>query len=390
MPPESANTSPHGENRSKNGRLSQSEVPVTTTTVQSAPQIQGPAAPIFPETIARNPNGQATIRASELTESWNLDGILDETIYETVRSFAGFIQQAPDEGALATERTDVWVFYDSENVYVAARLWDTAPSDQWVANAMQRDSFQIINNDNFAIAFDTFYDRRNGFAFIVNPIAGIFDFQLTDEGNPNSDWNPIWDARTGRFQGGWTVEMQIPFKSLRYQSGTTQVWGFQAGRRIARKNEFSFITPVTISAGPGLFRLSAAATLVGIHAPAESKTIEIKPYATTSSATDMLSDPEIVNRWAGDFGLDVKYGVTQSLIADFTYNTDFAQVEVDQQQVNLTRFSLFFPEKREFFLEGRGIFDFGRAAGPFNGDPGGGGLPCNCPRTTWNLNLWEI
>ena len=108
----------------------------------------------------------------------------------------------PNEGAAASERTDVWVFYDDDNVYVSARAWDTAEPREWVANAMRRDAFQIIDNDHFAIALDTFYDRRNGIAFMVNPIAGIFDYQITDEGNPNSDWNPIWDVRTGRFDGG--------------------------------------------------------------------------------------------------------------------------------------------------------------------------------------------
>jgi TolB-like protein len=346
---------------------------VVNTRGPSANRISGPPPPIAPETISRNTAGQATIRATRLTELWQLDGRLDETIYETVTAFSDFVQQMPDEGAAATERTDVWVFYDDNNVYISARVWDTAEPSEWVANAMRRDAFQIIDNDHFAIALDTFYDRRNGIAFMVNPIAGIFDYQITDEGNPNSDWNPIWDVRTGRFDGGWTVEMQIPFKSIRYQSGTDQVWGFQASRRVARRNEFSHVTPVAISAGPGLFRLSAAATLVGLEAPSEGRTLEIKPYAIASSATDLTTQPTIVNQGAGDFGLDVKYGITQSLTADFTYNTDFAQVEVDQQQVNLTRFSLFFPEKREFFLEGRGIFDFGSAAGALTGRPGGGG-----------------
>ena len=343
------------------------------TSVPSANRISGPPPPIAPETISRNTTGQATIRATRLTGTWQLDGTLDEAIYETVASFSDFVQQMPNEGAAASERTDVWVFYDDDNVYVSARAWDTAEPREWVANAMRRDAFQIIDNDHFAIALDTFYDRRNGIAFMVNPIAGIFDYQITDEGNPNSDWNPIWDVRTGRFDGGWTVEMRIPFKSIRYQSGIDQIWGFQASRRVARRNEFSHVTPVAISAGPGLFRLSAAATLVGLEAPSEGRTLEIKPYAIASSATDLTTQPTIVNQGAGDFGLDVKYGITQSLTADFTYNTDFAQVEVDQQQVNLTRFSLFFPEKREFFLEGRGIFDFGSAAGALNGRPGGGG-----------------
>jgi TolB-like protein len=335
--------------------------------------IDGPPPPAPPEIITRDAAGRATVRAVRLTGPWQLDGVLSEEIYQQVPALSDFIQQLPDEGAAATERTEVWVFFDDAHVYTSARLWDTAPASEWTANDMRRDSFQLINNDNLSVAFDTFYDRRNGVVFMVNPIAGIFDFQLTDEGNPNTDWNPVWDVRTGRFDGGWTVEMQIPFKSIRYQPGTEQIWGFQVGRRVIRKNESSYLTPVSISAGAGIFRLSAAATLVGLEVPSGGTNLEIKPYATASSATDVNADPAIFNQGDGDFGLDVKYGVTQNLTADFTYNTDFAQVEVDQQQVNLTRFSLFFPEKREFFLEGRGIFDFGRAAGMTGGGPGGGG-----------------
>jgi hypothetical protein len=305
-----------------------------------------------------------------------MDGALDETVYTTVTPVDGFIQQLPDEGAPTTEQTEAWVFFDAQNIYVSARLWDAAPESEWIANEMQRDSFQLIYNETFSVSLDTFYDRRNGYAFQVNPIGGIFDFQLTDEGNPNIDWNPIWDARTGRFDGGWSVEMQIPFKSLRYRPGNAQVWGIQLSRRIYHKNESSYLTPVPISGGPGLFRISAAGTLTGIEVPAGNRTFEIKPYAIGSSGTDLTADPQVRNDGDGDFGFDVKYGLTQNLTADFTYNTDFAQVEVDEQQVNLTRFSLFFPEKREFFLEGRGTFDFGRGASfGGGGAPGGGGRP---------------
>src|SRR5207249_3826579 len=160
-------------------------------------------------------------------------------------------------------RTEAWVFYDQRSIYVSARLWDSAPESQWVANEMQRDSFQLINNDYFSIVLDTFYDRRNGVAFMVNPIGGIFDYEVTDEGNPNSDWNPIWEVRAGRFDQGWTVEARIPFKSLRFQPGTTQIWGLQLARRIRWKNEMTYLTRIPISAGPGEFRVSAAATLVG-------------------------------------------------------------------------------------------------------------------------------
>ncbi len=337
--------------------------------------INGPPPPLAPETLARDAAGRVTIRAVPLDQPLDVDGNLDEGIYEIVEPLTGFVQQQPDEGAPATERTEAWVFYDDRNIYVSARNWDSAPESRWIANEMQRDSFQLIQNDTFSAAFDTFYDRRNGFAFMVNPIGGFFDFQITDEGNPNSDWNPIWDVRTGRFEGGWTVEMEIPFKSIRFPGGESQVWGIQLGRNVRWKNEWNYITPVAISAGPGMFRLSAAATLAGLQVPSGNRTFEIKPYGIGSSETNVATD--VFNQGDYAFGVDVKYGVTENLTADFTYNTDFAQVEVDEAQVNLTRFSLFFPEKREFFLEGRGIFDFGRGV-----QFGGGGGPMGSGRPT--------
>ena len=337
---------------------------------QSGVRIDGPPPPVPPETVTRDADGRATVRAVRLAEPLRVDGALAEAVYEQTRPVSRLIQQLPDEGDPESERTEVWVFFDDRNVYVSARLWESAPEDEWIANDMRRDSFQIINNDTFSVAFDTFYDRRNGVAFMVNPIGGFFDYEISDEGSPNSDWNPVWDVRTGRFDGGWSVEMAVPFRSLRYAGGRSQVWGIQFGRRQRRRNETAHLTPVPISAGPGMFRLSVAATLVGLEAPEQSTRLEVKPYGIGSLATDLTADEPYSNRGDGTGGVDLKWGITQNLTADFTANTDFAQVEVDQQQVNLTRFSLFFPEKRDFFLESRGIFDFG--AGPNQLGRGGG------------------
>ncbi len=338
------------------------QIPPRSPAVMSA--IDGPPAPVAPATINRDANGRATVRAVRLDAPLRLDGNLDEAMYTTVPPMSDFIQQQPDAGAPATEATDAWIFYDDDAIYVAARLWESVPEPQWIANEMQRDSPQLISNDGFIAVFDTFYDRRNGFAFRVNPIGGFNDIQVTDEQCcGNSDWNPVWDVRTGRFDGGWTLEMEIPFKSLRFRPGPTQVWGVQLGREWPRLFEEAYLTAVPISAGPGQYRVSAGATLTGLEVPEGNRTFEIKPYVIGSLATDRNAIPPISNEGAGDFGVDVKYGLTENLTADFTYNTDFAQVEVDEQQVNLTRFSLFFPEKREFFLEGQGIFDFGRAPG---------------------------
>ncbi len=334
--------------------------------------IDGPPPPLPPDVIRRDARGRATIRAVELPEGIRLDGQLDERAYFTVPAITGFIQQAPDEGAPATERTEAWIFFDAANLYVAARIWDSAPPSEWVANELRRDTRQLRQNDTFAVILDTFYDRRNAVAFYTNPLGALADFQITNEGNPNSDWNPIWDVRTGRFEEGWTVEMEIPFQSLRYRPGPSQVWGVQLRRNVRRKNEWAYVTPLPLSAGSGpggIFRVSDAATLVGLDAPSGSRNLEIKPYAIGGVSTNLAATPPTRNARDGDAGLDVKYGITQNLTADFTYNTDFAQVEVDEQQVNLTRFSLFFPEKREFFLEGRGIFGFARGgvSGGFGG-----------------------
>ena len=225
---------------------------------------------------------------------------------------------------------------------------------------------------------------------MVNPIGGFSDIEIVDERPSSMDWNPVWNVRTGRFDGGWTVEMQIPFKSIRFRPGQTQLWGLQLGRHIRWKNERAYLTPVPISGGPGEMWVSAGSTLTGVEVPEGNRTFEIKPYGIGSMATDVTAVPRVVNQGAGNGGVDVKFGITENLTADFTYNTDFAQVEVDQQQVNLTRFSLFFPEKREFFLESQGTFDFGRGAsfgtfsggGPTGRRSGGGGFSGGGDRPT--------
>jgi TolB-like protein len=154
--------------------------------------IDGPPPPVAPATINRDASGRATVRAVRVAEPLDIDGTLDEAVYKSVPSFGGFVQQQPDEGAPATERTEAWVFFDNSNVYVAARLWDSAPESRWIASEMQRDSFQLIQNELFSVALDTFYDRRNAVTFRVNPIGGFMDQQITDEVQSNTDWNTIW------------------------------------------------------------------------------------------------------------------------------------------------------------------------------------------------------
>ena len=322
--------------------------------------IDGPPIPAAPEVLARDDNGRATLRAVRLDEPLVVDGSLDERVFATVPAMSGFVQQEPLAGEQATEQTDVWVFYDATSVYIAARLWDSHP-ERIVANEMRRDNRNIQSqNASFSVILDTFYDRRNGFLFRTTPLGALWDGQVTDERNVNSDWNTIWYVKSARFAEGWTLEMSLPFKSLRYRAGSSQVWGINFERRVKWKNERSHLVPIPAAFDrQGLLKLSFAATLVGIETPERSKNLEVKPYASGSMTTNRVADVPFENAGDADFGFDAKYGVTKGLIFDFTYNTDFAQVEADESQVNLTRFSLFFPEKREFFLEGQGIFNFG-------------------------------
>jgi hypothetical protein len=207
----------------------------------------------------------------------------------------------------------------------------------------------------------------------MNPLGGRSDGTMINDRQYSSDWNPVWETQTGRFDGGWTVEAAVPFKSLRYRPGTAQVWGFNAMRVKRSKNEVSTLTRVPPARGQSGFQNAQfAASLVGLEAPPSGANLDIKPYAISSVTTDHVVDPRI-NDPEAEAGIDVKYAVTQGLVADLTVNTDFAQVEADEQQINLTRFNLFFPEKRDFFLENQGTFAFGGVAiNSLGGNFGGG------------------
>src|SRR6266550_5760888 len=330
---------------------------------QDQTDFDGPAPPISPAVISRDASGRATIRAVRITTPLRVDGRLDEPLYISVPPISDFVQQEPEEGAPSTEKTEMWLAFDADNLYVAFRCWESEP-DQVVANEMRRDGPNMWQgNDLVAFSLDTFRDRRNSFNFITNALGGRDDGQVTNERQWNGDWNTVWDVRAGRFEGGWTAEFAIPFKSLRYQPGREQVWGLNAFRTNRWKNEISYITHVPAARGQSaLYQGATEATLVGLEAPSDSRTIELKPYAISDLTTNRITTPAVAHDLNANVGFDAKYGLTQNMAADFTYNTDFAQVEADEQQVNLTRFSLFFPEKREFFLENQGTFAFGGAA----------------------------
>ena len=328
----------------------------------SSPVIDGALSPIPPAVINRDEAGRVAVRAVRVDQPLRIDGQLDEAVYTQVEAISGFIQNDPAEGEPATEKTDVWLLFDRDHVYIVARCWETRP-DRMVASEMRRDNTRIVRDDNFAWSFDTFHDGRNGFIFEVSAVGGRLDGQLTNESQVNIDWNPVYDVVVGRFDGGWTMEAALPFKSLRYQGAGPQIWGFQARRVNRWKNESSYLTPLSAAQGlRGHFRASLMATLLGIDAPQATNLLEVKPYVISDVTTSANAAPPVSNKVSGELGVDVKYGVTQGLTADVTYNPDFAQVEADEQQINLTRFSLFFPEKREFFLENQGTFSFGGAA----------------------------
>ena len=322
----------------------------------------------------RAPVDRVTLRAVPVREPIRIDGRLDEPFYATAPPHTSLIQTEPTAGKPFSEKTDLWVGYDRRNIYVAWRCWESQP-ERVVGSELRRDSNLIVTaNDNVSFAFDAFHDRRNSVAFIVGPDGGRVDAQVVGERQWSADWNPVWTLKTSRFDGGWIVEAAIPFRSLRYVPGSNKPWGFTARRMSRWRNEIAYLTPVPNgSAVSAIMMASFYGDLVGIQAPPSGKNIEVKPYATGSLTTDRAASPRKTNKPDGNAGIDVKYGIRQDLTADFTYNTDFAQVEADDQQVNLTRFSLFFPEKREFFLENQGQFAFGGAGG--FGAGGGGDTP---------------
>ncbi len=297
-----------------------------------------------------------SLRADRATTKIRLDGVLDEPAWQSPPA-TGFLQAEPREGQPASERTEVWVAYDEGSLFVAAHLYDSEP-DRLVINDIRKD-FNDFTQDAFSVILDTFHDRRNGYVFMTNPEGARGDRQIANEGREiNASWDAIWKVETRRVADGWTVEMEIPFRAIRAGRNTGGRWGINFSRGIRRKNEVAYWAPVPRA--HNLMRLSLAGTLTGLPAEgAAGRDLRITPYGLGSAvrATGGASFDEQL-----EAGVDVKWGVTRSLTLDLTVNPDFAQVEADEQRVNLTQFSLFFPEKREFFLENSGLFYVGDAA----------------------------
>ncbi len=298
------------------------------------------------------------IKAYRTSQAIEVDGELNEPDWQRAQRLYQFVQIEPDEGEPITQQTEVGVLYDDKYIYFGFICFDTDIS-QIVANEMRRDTREIGENDNVFVLLDTYNDRRSGFFFRVNPLGAMQDTALMNSGDSfNRDWDAVWQAGTAIHQDNWTAEIAIPFSQLRFNQNEAMTWGINVGREIRRNREDSTWVPVSKSYGSlAKYRTSNLGQLVGLEGIQPSRHLELLPYVLPGGSWTEQSDKRF--EWVSDIGLDMKYGLTPNLTADLTLNTDFAQVEADQEQVNLTRFSLFFPEKRPFFLEGAGLFDFG-------------------------------
>lgn len=297
--------------------------------------------------------GNYHITAHYTDDTINIDGNLNEAAWTLAERHTGFTQAEPHEGEAASERTEVRIIYNKHALYVSAICYDQEPH-RLVVNDIRKD-FTTADSDVFAFVIDGFLDRKNGFIFITNPKGARFDQQVANEGRDlNPNWDGVWSVATQTTDEGWIAEFEVPLKTLRFATAESPIWGINFARRIRRKNELDFWYPVPRRWN--LYRTAFAGTLGGLSQVQQGRNLKVKPFGLTSS-TRTQSASSYEKTLTG--GLDIKYGVTTGLTLDITANTDFSQVESDFQQVNLTRFSLFFPEKREFFLENSGIFQFG-------------------------------
>lgn len=296
-----------------------------------------------------------------------VDGLLNEAAWRTAPTVGPLRQREPLEGAPATEQTEVRVLYDESTLYVGVLARDSHP-DQIVARLLARDKVmetefdgkpRFGGDDGIAILIDPFHDHRNAFIFASNPNGAEFEALIADEGRAfNIDWRGVWQVAAKRVPEGWAAEFAIPFRTLRYPRNPA-TWGFNAYRMIRRKNE-EVLWQSWSRDNAGIARVSQAGHLEGLTGlPAPGLNADVKPYVL-AGADVTRPDERVEQKGVGNVGLDLKSEVRPGLVLDLTMNTDFAQVEVDDQQVNLTRFSLFFPEKRDFFLENAGIFEFGQ------------------------------
>jgi hypothetical protein len=293
----------------------------------------------------------STIYATRVESAPQIDGLLNDDVWQKAIPTTGFTQQEPNAGAKPTFRTEVRMIYDNDNLYLGVYCFDDEP-EKIIAREMKWDG-RISSDDNIKIIFDTFNDNRSAYWFGTNPLGSQNDALLTgfEMKDFNEDWDAVWDVACSINDDGWSAEFQFPFSSLRFYDKEKQVWGFNIERGIRRLNEQVIWT--SVGQNLGLLKIAEAGDLLGLENIKRGNPIYLIPYITGGAQS-----VEGEKKYVAEPGFDLKYGITETLSLDITLNTDFAQVESDRAIINLTRFPLFFPEKRDFFLEGAKTFDF--------------------------------
>jgi hypothetical protein len=317
---------------------------------------------------AAPPDSPPVAQAARVGAPPAVDGrVLDDPVWQSVPPLTEFWQKTPDAGEPASEPTEVRIVYTADTLYFGVVCFDSSPGGLTVSDA-RRDS-SLDDTDSFQIVLDTYRDGQNGFVFGTNPAGLEYDGQVSNEGQDtrpnvgggqagsgggfNLNWDGSWDVRTLVTADGWSAEFAIPFRTLRYESGSGREWGLNFQRNIRRRKEVAYWSPLPIQFD--LMRVSLAGTIAGLDVPPQ-RNLKLVPYVLGEASGQGVPRTEATT---GEFGGDLKYSVTPSLTLDATYNTDFAQVEVDELQINLDRFNLFYPEKRPFFLENAGLFAVG-------------------------------
>lgn len=289
-----------------------------------------------------------------------LDGKLDEAIWQEVPVATDFTQRIPDDGSPASEKTEARILYTSEAIYIGAHAYDSS-MDSVAATLFRRDGTGY--SDWFYVSIDSYNDNRTGFTFAVNPKGVRKDVLLFDDDNEDLRWDAVWEAETSIDEDGWTIEMKIPLSQLRFsppENGIETEWGINFQRRIARNEEISFWSPTPQTASGFVSRFGQ---LQGIRQLASPRRFEVSPYVSSNltRAPSNSSNPFYdANDFGGSIGADIKYGLTSDLTLTATINPDFGQVEADPAVINLSAFETYFREQRPFFLEGNEIFQFGR------------------------------
>ena len=298
------------------------------------------------------PPDRRTMTAVRLAanEQIALDGVLDEAAWQRAVPASDFTQQDPVLGGTPTERTEVRILFDGERLYMGVTCFDSEP-DLLLGNTMKRDAF-LSADDRFMWTLDTFLDQQTGYYFEMNP-SGLMADSLMGTGSNDRAWDGIWNARVRKGDIGWTIEIEIPFRTLNFDPDAP-AWGINFQRTVRRKNEENLWTGH--ERNQGVRRMANAGLLMGIVDATQGHGLDIKPYVASTTFDAPGANPATALDTNADVGLDLVYNLTPDLRANLTLNTDFAQTEVDQRLVNLTRFPLFFPEKRDFFLDGSTFF----------------------------------